>query len=1566
MSVPTPDHSSKPPISAEGEDLQLRADEAKGATIHTFDPLASPSEKAAAARKAASASLAPVDLSGFPPSLRGGEELAAFKEAGGSAVPSDVGTATGGAGTPKTTTSLREVEAVNKEEKAKEAKEEEQGKLVPSKEQGGVSEIEREEGRVNEDGSKNPPGALPGKEAEKPGKPAVREIPAWFAIGWTGQDKTLFLSPEEAHERSVLQDFFSDAYYGQWYHNAGIILFAILASHFLTLLGGGWGWLIVVAAICTTYYETSVKRVRRNARDDAARVVEKKGLRGDVETAGWINHFMQRFWLIYEPVLSSTIVASVDQVLSVSTPAFLDSIRMTTFTLGTKPPHIDHVKTFPDTEDDIVIMEWRVSFTPNDLSDLTHAQAAKKVNPKIVLEVRFGVGPASVGKDIVVEDLMFAATMRIKLKLMNNFPHVKSVDLSFMQPPQIDFALKPVGFDLSMLPGISGFIDSTLHSSLAPMMYDPNSFTLDLEQMMSGAPADTAVGVLAVTVHGGKGLRSTKLGGGAPDPYVAFSISGRAELARTKTKLSTSTPHWNETHHLLLNTLNDTLTMTVFDWNEHRSDNILGTVTFDLKSLADDGEQLGLSGDVIYDGKPRGNIRFDVNYFPVIVPNKLADGTLEPVPETTSGIVRLVVHQAKDLDPRGQQINPFFRVTLNSKPVHRSQTLKRTPSPIWERPVELLITAKPSAVLGLSVLDDNTLISDTRLGNLSVKLSDILEANKRGDDWFPLSNARSGKVRITAEWKPVLMAGAINGAGAYTPPIGVIRLYFKRCRDLKNVEGVVGKSDPFIRVLSKGVVVVRTMVHESELNPDFDEIHYVAVHSPRDVYTIDVLDYERSAKHRPLGSTEINARTLVAEGPDKKTKPWIGTGVVEKKELLKSHNGKSVKGTIEYSAEFFPCAHLKDISFTPPEQQAIKLTELDESSSGSSSSSSSEDAGGAGAATPTTASFGSSPPNGPPALPTAVNGKIKEKENGAGENEDTVSIPREELLRSQTGLLVFQIIGGQLARKGARIEVLLDDGYWPTYSTEASRSTHATFDEIGEVVVRELDFSQITLALNTAAKHSRGDVIAQTAPIEMKDFLEQALDRAATFTLPATDGTGRRSTVQIMAKYIPIDMHILPKESINNSGVVRVDLLDGSGLPSADRNGKSDPYCVFLLNDERVYKSEVIKKTLAPVWNEKFEMAVPSREKANFLVEVHDWDRVGTSDKLGFGSIDLRSIEPYESSERVVVLQDFKTGAQAGQIRVRMVFTPSFLRKERVQTSTIQHLPGRIGSTLGGGAVAVGGAAIGGVGTVGGAAFHGAGAVGKAGAKGVAGVGKGVFGLGRRVAGGGHKRADSVPSTFVTEDEALAPQQGNVVPGSPAASQLEVLAGSPNPAAIADAALPGGREGTLTIVVHKLSGVGEADAKKVVETRWNGKRVHETHSHKGTDGVVDFNETFTVKTSDGPTDLAFLAQKKRTLGSDHTFATANVPNIWQHIGPTSPQADLNLDLGGGGQLAISLEWIASPSFLTTGSRAGSDAGDNHSIYSTNGTTSPASKTRSRFSSGRFGRHTRENTPSVAE
>lgn len=218
-------------------------------------------------------------------------------------------------------------------------------------------------------------------------------------------------------------------------------------THFITRFNFGFGWVFIILAFCNTYYTTSMLRTRRAVRDDIQRELVKTRFtaENEIESAEWMNNFLDRFWLIYEPVLSRTIVSSVDQILSQNCPPFLESLRLSTFTLGTKAPRIDKVKTFPRTEDDVVLMEWWLSFTPNDVSEMTDKQKQSKINPKIILSVRLGKGFASAGMPILLEDMTFSGHMKIRMKLMTNFPHVQLVDVSFVEKPVIDYVLKPIG-----------------------------------------------------------------------------------------------------------------------------------------------------------------------------------------------------------------------------------------------------------------------------------------------------------------------------------------------------------------------------------------------------------------------------------------------------------------------------------------------------------------------------------------------------------------------------------------------------------------------------------------------------------------------------------------------------------------------------------------------------------------------------------------------------------------------------------------------------------------------------------------------------------------------------------------------------------------------------------------------------------------------------------------------------------------------------------------------------------------------------------------------------------------
>lgn len=192
------------------------------------------------------------------------------------------------------------------------------------------------------------------------------------------------------------------------------------------------------------------------------------------------------------------------------------------------------------------------------------------------------------------------------------------------------------------------------------------------------------------------------------------------------------------------------------------------------------------------------------------------------------------------------------------------------------------------------------------------------------------------------------------------------------------------------------------------------------------------------------------------------------------------------------------------------------------------------------------------------------------------------------------------------------------------------------------------------------------------------------------------DKHGNDNKITVSLKYIPVKMQLDPSESFNNQGNLRVEVLDAADLPAADRNGFSDPYCKFILNDETVYKTKTQKKTLHPAWNEYFEVPVRSRTAAEFQVKVFDWDFGDKADFLGKADINLDILEPFQSQEVTLGLD-----GQSGAIRLKMLFKPNYVMRARQGSSTFHGtfaVPGKIIGApvkgVGKGAVFVGGGVI--------------------------------------------------------------------------------------------------------------------------------------------------------------------------------------------------------------------------------------------------------------------------------
>ncbi|KAI1124715.1 C2 domain-containing protein [Nemania abortiva] len=1293
-------------------------------------------------------------------------------------------------------------------------------------------------------------------------------------VGWNqrfGWPVESVLSGDSMLDHSTwLEGKLPDKFFGDWYHNAAIIVFACLSSWLIAILGGGLGWVIIIMTACSTYYRTSSRRVRRNFRDDVIREMALKKLDTDHESLEWINSFLVKFWPIYQPVLAQTVINAVDQVLSSATPAFLDSLKLKTFTLGSKPPRMDHVKTYPKAEDDTVIMDWKFSFTPNDTADMTSRQIKNKINPKVVLEIRIGKAMISKGLDIIVEDMAFSGIMRLKIKLQFPFPHIEKVEMCFLERPTIDYVCKPLGgetfgFDINFIPGLESFIQEQIHGNLAPMMYAPNVFPIEVAKLLAGSPVDQAIGVIAVTLHGAHGLKNPDKFSGNTDPYAVLTLNKRAPLARTKTIKDSCDPRWNETHYVIVTSYNDSLDIMLYDYNDIRKDKELGVASFPLERIEELGVHENERIEVIANGKARGVVNADFRFFPVLTETTLPDGKVEPPPETNTGILRYTVEQAKDLDGTKSLVgllNPYANLLLNGKEVHQTKKLKRTNNPIWDDgSKEILITDRKNAKLGLAIKDDRDIAGDQLVGTYQIKLDDMLDMMEKGNEWYNLSGVSTGRAKITAQWKPVAIPGVLSSSGGYQTPVGVMRLHFKSAHGLRNFE-TMGKSDPYVRVLLSGIEKGRTVTHRNTLDPEWDEVIYVPMHSARDRLTLDVMDAEKMGKDRSLGLVEVFAGDYMNQDENG---AWLVNDEKKTQESGLRLHGKGIeKGVLSYTVSFFPCLNIAD-----PEEEETEGEAAGEAPKKSLDVPRSSEAG-------KISSLERKDTNTIPASPTSLTSAGDRKSRELPRGPPKIHLTPEELLsKYESGFLIFNLIEGEMPKSGSHLEIFVDDMFYPAYVSGTAKSRSFRFDEIGDCFIRELEFSRLTLKVREKREKPGEDrdedhTLARLTG-NTQETLKQCLNNPTVLRLK--DEENRPANIKVSLKYIPVDMRLDPSESINNMGNLRVDLLDAAGLPAADSNGKSDPYCKFELNGLEVFKSKTQKKTLNPAWNEFFEVAIPSRTAAKFQLKVYDYDFADKPDFLGGADINLEQLDPFRGQE-VKLLLDGKSGS----VRLRLLFRPDYVTRSRMGTSTFSGTfgaPTKIVTNVVGAPVK-GGVAV-------------AGVVGH-------GVGKGASFIKRGLIRG--KKDDdsngSITSPSITDvptivtNDADSPER-NSGAKRPGTSGLD---GETTPPPLSNGAksharnvslgaasvhslAPGGPgQGTANFTVVSASGYPpSSDVYVVIKQLTPKEKVVAKTKHHETPGTIRFDETFKHKCTP---DTQFRIEVKghHTFGSDDDLGEA--------------------------------------------------------------------------------------------
>ena len=112
---------------------------------------------------------------------------------------------------------------------------------------------------------------------------------------------------------------------------------------------------------------------------------------------------------------------------------------------------------------------------------------------------------------------------------------------------------------------------------------------------------------------------------------------------------------------------------------------------------------------------------------------------------------------------------------------------------------------------------------------------------------------------------------------------------------------------------------------------------------------------------------------------------------------------------------------------------------------------------------------------------------------------------------------------------------------------------------------------------------------------------------------------------------------VASEPSSNNRPVphtIAISLLRGANLVVGDADrGTSDPYVKLKLGpDGAAQKSRVIKGTLAPTWDERFEFrgTLGGARGAQLILAVYDHDGLSFNDSLGEAHLSLASLNRIE------------------------------------------------------------------------------------------------------------------------------------------------------------------------------------------------------------------------------------------------------------------------------------------------------------------------------------------------
>lgn len=796
-------------------------------------------------------------------------------------------------------------------------------------------------------------------------------------------------------------------------------------------------------------------------------------------------------------------------------------------------------------------------------------------NSKIVLVTRIGKGIIGVDVPVMIKEISVYCKARVQLELSPNLPFISRLQFSLLEPPKVDFILKPLkSFDLMDLPGLSSWLTNTINDVLQDKVVDPNMIDIPISKRYSDVQS---IGVVKVTLYQ---MRGIKMLGNLSEPFVRLQMAGKVK--GISKSISASNPEWNETFYLLLHSLSNPIVFVVHGANK----GVIGSTTLPISDIdRDAGSSSNVWRTIVghESSKVRGELNLGVEYFSVTeTPDPEADLNFE------SGIVQITIHQVKDIvvtekktlnccyelfiHPTNTQANITSTVSNGlDNCYYRSKNKKKGLNPSWDDRYEVFLEYKDQ--MSVTLVVRHATKEDIIFAQWTCPFINLLNRT----DWFSFEGSQTAQFFASFIFRPVRVdLTTAAPKRAFSPAIGIVRLHIVSASGLKAAKGGYQAVAHM-----NGMILGKSRISLSESDPVWNKTLLVLLKDRHECIFIDVVNCEKKSK---VGSVSLAASELLNHP---------GCDIDKHEELRGEHSDKLI-GKLRFSGGLF----LKETSGVQVDETHPVLSEDYDS--------------------------------------RKSNAGILELRSVSVEGVDSSGIDYLDY--------VSVIVGdGIAACKTSSVRIGIEGiQEW-------------SLDR--EFIILDPEMKDLTFALMET--HGARDEVTGIARISLADAKS-----GESVSLEAHDG----ATTEIKLKF-KAQFHVAPlfvEAEAEQSGLLTITLHEAKDLIAVDSGGTSDPFCVLRLNGSKFYKSQVIKKCLAPVFDETIKVEIKQKDASVLQIELRDWNLVAASRTLGHISLELQNIAPGEPQKLNMPLENVSSGF----ICFTAEFTPKEAQKSRRRKET--------------------------------------------------------------------------------------------------------------------------------------------------------------------------------------------------------------------------------------------------------------------------------------------------------